>query len=106
MPDLKILGRFDSDEPDERALTERLMTVSLPFDGVVGGELSATLFKSTDVEDRGGIVLQITLRNDYSAMTPYVRNIDGGVELHMAGDLESATLMRALETLVTAWRGR
>jgi hypothetical protein len=68
--------------------------------------MTASIFKSTDAEDRGGVVLQILCRNDYSAMTPFARNIDGGVELHMAGDLESATLMRALETLITAWRGR
>lgn len=82
---------------DSRATTAPVSAVSIPLQGSVLGTLHVQAFASTDDEDRGGIVLRITIDSDAGAFLPYSVNIDKGVELHMAGDVEGKALNTALK---------
>lgn len=92
-----VIGRFNGDETNERATTEKVCSIAVPFEGGAVGEVKISVFRSTDVEDRGGIVLRITLDDRASSFQPYSKNINGGVELHMAGDIEAQSLSTALK---------
>lgn len=93
-------GAIAADDLDERAGTNLVSTVSIPFQTGAIGTLRVQVFSSTDDEDRGGVVLRITMENDASAFTPYARNIENGVEVHMAGDGEGNALINALKASV------
>jgi hypothetical protein len=93
-------GAVAADDLDERAGTNLISTVSIPFEAGAIGTLRVQVFSSMDDEDRGGVVLRITMENDASAFTPYSRNIENGVEVHMAGDAEGKALVNALKESV------
>lgn len=98
----EILGRSEEDNaPDVRASTRLLHTVSVPFEGGAIGKLSVSVFQSNDDEDRGGLVMRITLQNEGSSFLPVARDIEDGVELHMAGDIEARSLVHALKTALS-----
>lgn len=98
----RILGRSEEDNQlDARSSTRLLHTVSVPFEGGAIGELSVSVFQSVDDEDRGGLVLRITLKNEGSSFLPLAQNIEEGIDLHMAGDIEAKTLVHALKTALS-----
>ena len=84
---------------DSRASTTLARSVSIPFEAGAIGELNISKFVSTDTEDRGGVVLRITMNNDTGSFFPYAVNIDNGVELHIAGAAEATSLMDALKAI-------
>jgi hypothetical protein len=92
-----IISRAEDDELHNRAATEELHAVQVPFSGGAVGTINITAFKSVDNEDRGGLVFRITLKDEASSFIPYAKSIDGGIELHMAGDIESESLVHALK---------
>lgn len=94
-------GSISTEDLDERAETKLISTVSVPFQAGAIGTLRVQAFSSMDDEDRGGIVLRITVENDASAFTPYSLNIENGVEVHMAGDAEGKALVYALSESVS-----
>lgn len=98
MDNPKIIGRTEDQNADIRAPTKLVHTVIVPFEGGANGELSVSLFRSSDDEDRGGVVLRITLRDEEQSFLPTAQIIEGGVEVHMAGDIEATTLIHALKT--------
>jgi len=102
MSQIDVIGRMDDDSTDARAQCEVVSTVSIPFVGAAVGEIHAVRLASTDYEDRGGCVLRVTLKNDASSFLPYAKNIDGGIELHMAGDIEARAFLAALRALIAS----
>jgi hypothetical protein len=102
MPQIDVIGRMDDDTTDARAECELVSSVSIPFAGAVIGEINAVRLASTDCEDRGGCVLRVTLINDASSFLPFAKNIDGGVEIHMAGDIEARAFLAALRSLLAS----
>lgn len=100
MENPKVIGRTEDQDADIRADTALAQTVVTPFHGGANGELSVSLFRSVDNEDRGGVVLRITLCDQEQCFLPTSRVIEGGVELHMAGDIEASTLMQSLRELL------
>jgi len=97
MSNPNVIGRLDGDETDERASTELVATASVPFEGAAIGNVTVSIFRSTDSEDRGGVVVRITLKNDASSFQPYAKNIANGVELHVAGDIEAQSVVSAVK---------
>ncbi len=97
-----VIGRMDDETTDPRAECEVVSSVSIPFEGGAIGEINAVRLESKEREDRGGCVLKITLKNHASSFLPFARNIDGGVELHMAGDAEARAFLAALRGLLAA----
>jgi hypothetical protein len=93
-------GSIAGNALDERANTNLISTVSIPFQAGAIGTLRVEVFSSMDDEDRGGVVVRITMDNQASAFTPYSRNIENGVEVHMAGDAEGKALVSALKASV------
>ena len=102
MPDISLIGRMDDDSTDERARCEVISTVSIPFEGGAVGEVIATRLASCDNEDRGGCVLSITMNNSASSFLQFARNINGGVEIHMAGDIEAKAFLAALRAVLAS----
>ena len=45
--------------------------------------------------------MRITLHNEGSCFLPLARDIEDGVELHMAGDIEAKSLVHALKTALS-----
>jgi hypothetical protein len=43
-------------------------------------------------------VLRITGKDDASSFIPHCVQIDGGLEVHLAGDIEGESLIRALRS--------
>jgi len=93
-------GSIAAQDLDERAETKLTCTVSIPFQAGAIGTLHVQTFSSLDDENRGGIVLRITIENEASAFAPYSLNIKNGVEVHMAGDAEGKALVNALKESV------
>ena len=100
MSQIDVIGRIDDGTTDLRAACEVVCSVSIPFEGAAIGEIQAARFDSIDCEDRGGCVLKVTLRNDASSFLPFARNIDGGIEIHVAGDIEAKAFLAALRALL------
>jgi hypothetical protein len=102
MSEIQVIGRSDDNSTDARAQCEVVSSVSIPFEGAASGEIDAVRMASTDGEDRGGCVLKVTLKNEASCFLPFAKNIDGGVELHMAGDIEARAFLAALRALLVS----
>ena len=99
MQDPKVLGRtLDDDSIDERAATKLVNTFSVPYEGGAVGEITVSVYQSTDDEDRGGIVLRITSTDQASSFISFAKTIDDGIEIHMAGDIEAKSMVQALKT--------
>lgn len=103
MTNPSILGRQEEDDetgqkPDARASTTLVHTVTVPFEAGAVGEVTVSAFRSTDDEDRGGVVLRLTLADKASSFVPYAKLIPSGVEVHIAGDVEAKSLIQALKT--------
>lgn len=93
-----IIGRQEYDDSlDNRAATELVHKASIAYEAGAVGKLEVETFKSVDSEDRGGLVLRITIQDQGSSFIPYAKNIPSGVELHMAGDVEGESLVDALK---------
>ena len=98
MQEVMVVGRGEFDETDERSNSRLVHEVRVPYEGGAVGSVSIKVYRSTQTEDRGGLVLQITVDDEASSFLPFARSIQGGVELHMAGDIESKSLVHALRT--------
>lgn len=98
MTKIEVIGRMFDESTDERAECEVVRSVSIPLCGF--GDFHAVLLTSTDCNSRGGCILKITLNEISSSFLPYAKNIDGGVEIHMAGDVEAKGLLAALRALL------
>lgn len=102
MTNPRIIGRQEYDDRSgDRATTELVHTVSIPFEAGAVGKLDIEAFRSVDNEDRGGLVLRITIQDQGSSFVPYAKNVPSGVELHMAGDIEAESLVHALKTTLS-----
>ena len=99
----KILGRVENDGYiDQRASTHALRTVDVSFEAGAVGKLTVTVFKSNDEEDRGGLIFRITLDDIGSSFIPHAIALENGIELHMAGDIESKSLVQALKSVLSS----
>ena len=105
MSNPKVLGRSFGEKPetaDARASTVSGPQISISYISGAIGAVHVEVFTSTDDEDRGGIVLRITVEDQASSFVPVAKNIANGVELHLAGDAEGASLVRALRGALAA----
>lgn len=91
-----IIGRLDEHQVDVHAGTELESSITVAASGM--GSVTATLFRSRDGYDRGGIVLRIEApdNEDEGCFLPYAVQTETGVEIHMAGDCEANDLIKAL----------
>lgn len=96
----QILARSDMDDlgfkPDSRSASTLVREVRIPYEGGAVGEVLIGVFKSTSSEDRGGLAIRITIRDEGQSFIPYAKLIDGGIEIHIAGDIESKVVADAL----------
>lgn len=98
-----ILGRMENDDLiDSRASTQAIYKVEVPFEGGAIGKVVVTAFKSQDHEDRGGLVFRITLDDQSSSFIPHAVSLENGIELHMAGDIEAQSLVRAFKSVLSS----
>lgn len=94
-----VIGRMlDDDTLDGRARTEKVASATVPYEGGAIGSISVTIFKSIDNEDRGGVVLRITGTDEASAFIPHSVQLPDGLEVHLAGDIEGQSIIRALRS--------
>lgn len=102
VPDL--IGRIQGggvDTESVRSDTDHLVSISVPFDGAAIGVATVSVFHSAASGDVGGFVLRITTANHASAMQPHAVLIPNGVDLHIAGDIESAAVIEAIQKALT-----
>jgi hypothetical protein len=100
-----LLGRHPEAAPREtdiRAETARVASVTIPLTGAVAGFARAELFGSLDDEDRGGVVIRLTIEDPECALVPTCRDVAGGSELHLAGDAEADAMLRAIAGVLAA----
>ena len=97
-----VIGRFGDNETDSRATTELLCDVSVPLVINGEGEVRISIFKSTDSGSRGGFVIKITMDKQDSGFQPFAVNLDDGVEVHIAGEIEARQTITALKAAVSA----
>lgn len=76
--------------------------MSIPYASGAIGEVSVQVFTSTDDEDRGGIVIRLAVHDEGSSFIPAAVATPAGVDIHMAGDAEAASLIRALRGVLAA----
>ena len=95
-----VIGRMpdDDDMLDERASTESAASVTVPYEGAAIGSVTVQVFKSVDQEDRGGVVFRITGKDEASSFIPHCVQLPDGLEVHLAGDIEGKSLIRALRS--------
>lgn len=83
-----------------RAGTLRVSSVTEIFHGGAEGTVHAARFDSVDIEDCGGVVLRLTIDSMGQAFVPYAVNVDGGIEIHLAGATEAKHAIAALKTVI------
>lgn len=98
MSNPQVLGRTDDGCVDPRASTTCVHTLSVPFEGGAVGVVYVSVYRSVDDEDRGGLVLKVCIEDKASSFQPHAVNVANGVELHVAGDIEAKSVVRALAT--------
>lgn len=91
------------DRPDARSSTRLTGSASVPYVSGAVGETTVSLFQSEDQEDRGGVVLRIITRDASSSFIAHAERIEGGIEIHMAGDAEGEALVRALQAALQTY---
>lgn len=101
----EILGRSAGD-PNEhaqaRAGTSSGPEVTIPYTSGSIGEACVQIYTSEGDEDRGGIVIKLTIQDNASSFIPAARITPDGVEIHVAGDAEAASIVRALRGALAA----
>lgn len=100
---MKLLGRQFGDElesADDRANAEPSCSATIEFSAGAIGALTATVHRSLSTEDRGGVVIELSMRDYGGAFVPHAVNTPTGVEIHLAGDVESDALIRVLFKLL------
>jgi hypothetical protein len=101
-----LLGLMKDGTLNVRATCNEVTSVTIPYSGGAVGKIQGTLFQSTDDEDRGGVVLRLTLENEASSFFPYAEKIEiddnkiGGIEIHMAGEVEAEAFLDVLRCLL------
>lgn len=100
-----ILGRHVG-EPNRTAdglsTTSAGPRISVPYVNGGAAAVDAQAFLGDESGDCGGIVIRISVRHVERTFAPVAVATADGVELHMAGELEAATLVRALRGLLAA----
>lgn len=102
----ELIGRLEDEMLDVRAKCREVSSVMIPYSGGAIGTIKGTLFQSSDDQDRGGIVLRVTLENGASSFFPHVKQIEikdstiGGIEIHMAGEVEAEAFLDVLRSLL------
>lgn len=94
-----------NDIADKRAMQPRAETtdgtsVTEIFSGGAEGALHVAMYNSTDTGDRGGAVLRLKIDSEGQAFLPYAVNIDGGVDIHIAGETEAKKVLAALRAVL------
>lgn len=93
-----IIGRFaDSFELDNRGDVKHDVTAQAEYTSGAVGTASATLYQSTDDEDRGGVVLRLEIEDSGSSFEPFALLTSKGVEIHLAGEAEAQAMLNALQ---------
>ncbi len=99
----EISGR-NADDPihqigDAQAKFREGWSIRIPFEDGFGGTLVASLHRSKDNEDRGGIVISITIEHDGQQLVPTAQNIKNGIELHLGADYGAQVFLSAIAAL-------
>jgi hypothetical protein len=99
-----VIGRLPDNDLSERAGTKHVSCTSVPYKGGAIGEVTVDIYRSTDISTRGGIVLRITSKDKAESFIAHAKVIEGGIELHMAGDIEGRSLLEALRKATSELR--
>lgn len=102
---MKILGRSPkekSSEASERAQAKAGPKMEIDYVSGAQGTAVVQVFTSEDDEDRGGVMLRFTVKQPDCSFIPALKDIDDGVELHIAGDAEAASFIKALRGILAA----
>jgi hypothetical protein len=100
MEPLNILGRFPGESSN--TATSRASVIPGPkieveyTSGALGVAIVQAYFSRYD-KDWGGIVLRFTTNDISCSFIPAVKELDNGVELHLAGEAEAASFINALK---------
>lgn len=90
-----LMGRCVADSgPHSERSTTRGVACAVERDGWSNSDNVATIFESTDAEDRGGFVIE--LRTGSGHELPGAENLEDGVRLHLWGQEEANAQLRAL----------
>ena len=87
---------------DARANGCEVCSIRVPLDDGIRGTLVASLRRSEDIEDRGFVVLSITIEDEGKWFVPTATNIKNGIELHIGADHETKFVLSAIAALRAA----
>lgn len=93
-----VIGRGEFGDEDERSPTINVRNITEKYEGGAVGAITISVFKSSSAEDRGGLVVRITIEDQGSSFLPTAKKIPNGVEVHMAGDIEARSFVHALRS--------
>lgn len=97
---MKVLGRYAGDEePNPRGECEVCAEVSEQV-GFFVGPVDVRVWRSKNVMDRGGVVLEILSDSAAGGFVPYAINTEKGVQIHLAGEDEGGTILQALAVAI------
>jgi hypothetical protein len=100
MSNPSLLGRLHdkkNEQASERASTSAGPRTCIPFVSGAQGDAKVQIFTSNDDEDRGGVVICFSIEKGDCNSIPAAKITPTGVELHLAGDAEAASLVTALK---------
>lgn len=96
-----VMGRHDDYYLGERtASSDSVKQYAITWNGAIpNGTMKAELFRSDGGTNECGVVLRLTGSGD-GAFIPWARRVEGGVEVHVAGNEESEAFLAALRLLL------
>ena len=90
---MRIVARNSDDQLHETAEATHVCSTESSIDGAASAKVS--IYKSSDCCDYGGVVIKLTTEEPY--FLPFVRQIENGCEIHIAGDCEGGQMLLALK---------
>lgn len=106
---MDILGRSLGESSSRAGIRSSAVSgpkVEVGYCSGAQGTATVEAFFSTNDEDRGGIVLRIAAKGTDCSFIPAAKDIEGGVELHLAGQAEAESFIRALRGVLAAFPTR
>lgn len=104
-----IVGYLGDDgHTDIRAETDLVRRSVVEFMCGAIGQAKVELFQSADSMDRGGVVFRLIIEDASSCMHPFARRVSEGpgshgVEIHLGGEAEAASMLRALKEVLGSY---
>lgn len=100
----EIIGRVEGNGTDMasvRNCTSQIASATMPFSAGASGIAKVTTFESNGSMDERGLTIRCTVENQGGAFLPHAELIKNGVDIHLAGEVESMAVLVAIVQAAT-----